>query len=207
MIDPVVLPGFLVACLVVCVVPGPDHAYISAVAVQHGRRAGVLASFSMAAGMVIHLGVTALGLGALLRAAPGAIDWIRVLGAAYLVHLAVAAVRDARRAEDAGAAATPGSSVVRRSLLVNLTNPKMILFMVAFLPQFTRTSVGPAWIQLVTLGLILIAVGLTVDSTVAVLVGTVAERTAATSGARIGYAAATVYLVLAGFLIYETLHR
>ncbi len=97
MLDPSVLPGFLVAALLVIVAPGPDNTFIAAVAVQRGPRAGVLSAAGMAMGMVVHVTAAALGLALLLRSNPWSLDVVRVAGAAYLAVLAVRTLREACR--------------------------------------------------------------------------------------------------------------
>lgn len=207
MIDPVVLPGFIGACLVICTVPGPDHAYISAVALQHGRRAGVLASLGMATGMLVHLGTTVIGLGTLLRRYPDSLDIIRVLGACYLLYLAYSAVKTASalRSGETEDTHAPGATTVRQSIVINVTNPKIILFMIGFLPNFVREGVGPAWVQLLTLGLILVAIGFIVDCVVGVLVGTLSSAQTSARAHWLNFAAAVVYFSLATYLVYEAL--
>ncbi|MGP4105080.1 LysE family translocator [Nonomuraea sp. KM90] len=96
MIDPLVLPGFLVTVLVITVVPGPDSVYIVAVAVDRGRRAGLLSAVGMALGMVVHVVAATLGLAALLNSAPQALIVVQLIGGLYLGWLAVTTLRTAR---------------------------------------------------------------------------------------------------------------
>jgi threonine/homoserine/homoserine lactone efflux protein len=174
MIDPAVLPAFLLATTLVVVAPGPDNTYIAAVAVAQGVRSGVLSAAGMALGMVVHVTAAALGLAVLLRSTPWALEGIRVLGAGYLCWLAWSTLRT--RTDPAARRPTRVAApvVVRRAVLTNLTNPKVVLFFAAFLPQFVRPGHGSVTGQLLVLGLIFLGVGLVSDSVIGVLLGRLA---------------------------------
>lgn len=198
MIDPAVLPGFLLAVLVIAVAPGPDMAYIVAVSVVHGPRAGVVSATGMAIGMVVHVTVTALGLAVLVTAVPWTLDVIRLAGAAYLAWLAVDTLRSAGRGETGGHAPAARRTVLRRATLTNLANPKVILFIAALLPHFVRPGHGPMGVQLLTLGVVFLLVGLVVDAAIGLAAGRL--RTALAAGSRAG----TTVAILAG-LTFATL--
>jgi threonine/homoserine/homoserine lactone efflux protein len=179
MIDPAVLPGFLAAVFLVTLAPGPDNTYIAAVALARGARAGVESAVGMSLGMIVHVCAAAVGLAALLRSTPDALVAIRFLGAAYLGWLAVTTLRSARHLALADHAAD--DRLLRRAILTNLTNPKVIIFFAAFLPQFTRPGHGPVAVQLLTLGALFLLVGLLCDSIIGVSVGHLG-RTVGSSG-------------------------
>lgn len=192
MLDPAVLPGYLLAVLLVTIPPGPDNAYIIAVAMDRGPRAGVLSAVGMSLGMLAHASAASLGLALVLRSAPAALTAIRLGGAAYLAWLAVTTLRSARRSAHIEHTPPADRRIVGRALLTNLTNPKIILFFAAFLPQFARVGHGPAALQFLTLGLIFLVVGLAWDS----LVGLSAGRLG--GALRNNGRAATVLTVAAG---------
>ncbi|MFC0108400.1 LysE family translocator [Kibdelosporangium aridum] len=173
-----VLLAFTVASALISLAPGPDMMFIIANGIARGRRAGVIAALGMSTGIAIHTVAAAAGLGALLAAAPVALDVMRILGAVFLVYLAIATLRASRKA-----AAAPETPVPQRSLrkmyamavLTNLSNPKVILFYLAFFPQFIHQPGWPAWVQFLVLGGILICVGLCVDATVGFVSGALSE--------------------------------
>lgn len=173
MLDPAVLPSFLAAVLLVAVAPGPDNAYIIAVAVHLGPRAGVLSAAGMALGMVVHVTAAAVGLALLLSTTPWALDAVRLAGGLYLGWLAFETLRGAKDLGKTNGVPGPISErvVLRRAALTNLTNPKVILFFAAFLPQFVRAGNGPTSVQLLTLGLIFLLVGAVVDASIGVAAG------------------------------------
>ncbi|BCJ37082.1 hypothetical protein Athai_45850 [Actinocatenispora thailandica] len=211
MIDPALLPGYLVAVLLIAIAPGPDMAYIVAAATAHGPRAGVLSAAGMAAGMVVHVTATAVGLAALLTAVPVALDLIRLAGAAYLGWLAVDTLRSATGGGLAGRATPTRGQLLRRATMTNLANPKVILFFAAFLPHFVRLDRGSVTAQLLALGAMFLLVGLLVDSVIGLAAGQL--RTALAPGSRAGRTltvlAGATFAVLAVLLVVDvvTAHR
>jgi threonine/homoserine/homoserine lactone efflux protein len=158
------LLSFLLAAFVVQVVPGPGMLFILANGISGGRRAGVSAAFGAAAGMVVHTLAAALGLAELFRHAPTAYDVLRIGGAVYLLWLAISHFRNGALGNTPDRAATCSTPrrVFCRALLNNLSNPKVILFYLAFLPQFVSPR-GSVTIQLLMLGVLFLLIGLAID--------------------------------------------
>ncbi len=176
-IDWQALCPFLLAVLVIQVTPGPGRLFILANGVAGGPRAGVAAAFGAASGMLVHTGAAAAGLAALFRAAPTVYDGVRLAGAAYLLWLAVGHFRSGGGL-GALEPATSSSSTRRvylRAMLNNLANPKVILFFVAFLPQFIVRGGAPAVLQFVVLGGLFLLVGLVLDVAIGILAGRIGE--------------------------------
>ena len=207
MIDPTVLPAFLIATTLVVVAPGPDNTYIAAVALAQGARSGVLSASGMALGMVVHVTAAALGLAVLLRSTPWALEAIRIGGAGYLCWLAWSAFRNRANSEDGGPGRSAAPVVLRRAVLTNLTNPKVVLFFAAFLPQFVRRGHGPVAGQLLVLGLIFLVVGLVSDSVVGLVAGRLGASASPSGRATrvVNLAAALTFAGLAGVMIVEAL--
>jgi threonine/homoserine/homoserine lactone efflux protein len=174
-----ILLAFVVAAFVISIVPGPDMMFVVATGIARGRAAGVLAAVGMSTGLLVHTVAAALGLGALLQAAPAVLDAVRIAGAVFLAYLAITTLRSAGDVAR-NAPATHGGRSPRRiylmAVLTNLANPKVILFYVAFFPQFLTTDGGwPTPVQFLVLGATLIVVGLTVDATAGLLAGTLSD--------------------------------
>jgi threonine/homoserine/homoserine lactone efflux protein len=206
MVDPAVLPGFLVAVLLICLAPGTDMAFIVATSVDRGSGAGVRSAVGMAMGMAVWTIAATLGLGALLQAEPAIFASLRVLGAIYLLWLGVTTLR-AARADASNQTPSPAAVtyLVARGMLTNLTNPKILVFFVAFLPQFVHTSSNGASVQLLTLGGLFLLIGLGVDCLIAVAAGSL--RTMLRPGGRtatmLNVAAGATFCVLAATLAAE----
>jgi threonine/homoserine/homoserine lactone efflux protein len=147
---------FLLVSFTLHAVPGQDVLFLVAQSVSGGRRSGVLGAIGIGAGSFVHTAIVALGIGGLLAGAPGALRVVRVAGARYLVWLALRGLRRAWTGAPASAAtAAPSgdSTALRQGFLTNLTNAKVLLFYLAFLPQFVHP--GGAWtaVGLLLLGL------------------------------------------------------
>ncbi|GAA2332738.1 LysE family translocator [Streptomyces kunmingensis] len=207
MLDLTLLPAYLAAVAIITITPGPDAAYITAVALERGPRAGLLSATGMALGMVVHVTAAALGLAVLLRSTPVALMLVEAVGGLYLAWLATTTIRSSRKTPTAHSGTPPGRQVLRRAVLTNLLNPKTVLFFAAFLPRFTSPEQGPRWLQLLTLGLIFLVVGLLWDSTIGLCAGRLGRqllrgpRTAMTVNVVTG----TTFAVLATFLLQDAL--
>jgi len=141
--------SFLLTTLIVVATPGAGVVYTLSAGISHGRRASVLAAFACTVGIVPHLLATVTGLAALLSASPVAFQVLRYLGVAYLLYLAVATLRD-KDAIVVRDDAPPRSAarVILSGVTVNLLNPKLTMFFVAFLPQFVGAGSVPTMLAL-----------------------------------------------------------
>ncbi|PXY23996.1 LysE family translocator [Prauserella flavalba] len=174
--DVSLLLAFVAAAAVISLVPGPDMMFIIAHGVARGPRAGVVAALGMSTGLAVHTVAAAAGLGALLQAAPAVLDAVRLVGAAFLLYLAWSAIRSSRQplteSADAVAKGRPLRKTYAMAVLTNLANPKVILFYLAFFPQFVVADGGwPVWAQFLVLGAVFIVVGFTVDGSVGLATG------------------------------------
>jgi threonine/homoserine/homoserine lactone efflux protein len=149
--------AFLVASILFIQVPGPSLLFTIGRALTVGRRDALLSVLGNALGVVVQVLLVALGLGAVVAASATLYTVIKIVGAAYVCWLGIQAIRhraDARLAMQDARAALPTRS--RRAVLtgvtVGLTNPKTVIFFVAFLPQFIDPGAGHAGLQLATLG-------------------------------------------------------
>ncbi|MFF9284523.1 LysE family translocator [Streptomyces griseosporeus] len=129
--------AFLLTTLIIVVTPGTGVVHTLAAGLAHGRRAGVVAAFACTLGIVPHVLAGVTGLAALLNASATAFQVLKYAGVAYLLHMAWATLRD-KEAITVDASGGPGTAgrVIVRGVLVNLLNPKLTIFFVAFLPQF-----------------------------------------------------------------------
>src|SRR5688572_9424992 len=129
--------SFVVAGLALNIVPGADMTFVIAAAARGGRRAGTIAALGIGAGTFVHILAAVVGLSAILASSQTAFNVIKWLGAAYLLWVAVSLLRAGRATESDGARpAGSGWRLFRAAALVNILNPKVGLFFLAFLPQF-----------------------------------------------------------------------
>lgn len=200
MFDVSVLPAFLLAVVVILVTPGPDMAFMIATGIDQGRGAAVRGAFGVTTAMTVWVVIAATGLGVALTQLPSALDAIRLAGAAYLLVLAVTTWRHAGEAV-AEARTTP--HVFRRGFLVNITNPKIALFFVAFLPQFLGTTSERPFAQILMLGLLLQLTGLVADLAIGSAAGLFRDAVLGRPRVRLALdgTAGTVYGALAVLLV------
>lgn len=169
MIDPATWAAFLGTALVLNLTPGADVAFAVASGARGGKKAGAAAAAGVALGILGHVALAVAGLAALLAATPGALDAVRWAGAAYLLVLAWQAWKAEPGPEAAGAAQV--WRALRRGALTNMLNPKVGLFVLAFLPQFADPAAGPVAPQLALLGGALAATGFAVTALYGIAAG------------------------------------
>ena len=174
--DAATLAVFCAAALALIVIPGPAVVYVVAQSVDHGRRAGLVSVLGVGTGGLVHVAAAALGLSSLLLSSATAFEFVKYVGAAYLIFLGVR--RLLGKDEDAETRSVDRSArdLYRRGVLVAILNPKTALFFFAFLPQFVDADGSPAAVQLLLLGGIFIAMALVSDGAYAVAAGTLADR-------------------------------
>lgn len=167
------LVAFVVASVVIIVIPGPSVLFVIGRSLSLGRRAGVLSVVGNALGTVPAVVAVAFGVGAIVASSVLAFTVIKIVGAAYLVWLGIQAIRH-RHDHRTDAAREPASAgkLLRQGFVVGVTNPKTIAFFVAVLPQFVSPAAGPVWAQLLLLGLIFQTLALVCDSVWALAAGT-----------------------------------
>jgi threonine/homoserine/homoserine lactone efflux protein len=174
--EPATLAFFALASITLIAIPGPNALYIAARSLSQGRTAGVASALGVEAGTLVHVAAAAAGLSALVASSDLAFDAIRYLGVAYLLFLGIRALRGAR----AGKVPRAHRSSLRRAfaegLLVNVLNPKVALFFLAFLPQFTDPGRGTVAVQTLTLGAVFFAIALAMDLIYALAASTIGAR-------------------------------
>ena len=153
--DGAALVTFIVAGLLLNLTPGPDVLYIVARSTSQGRAAGVVSVLGIVSGCVVHIVAAAAGLSALMVKVPIAYQVVRWAGAAYLTWLGLRALLQKRGPlEPQTVTAQPLRRIYWQGVITNALNPKVALFFVAFLPQFTDPARGSLVVQFVVLGLI-----------------------------------------------------
>jgi threonine/homoserine/homoserine lactone efflux protein len=166
--------AFLLATLVVMVVPGPTNTLIVANSVRHGRRAGLLNVAGTQVGLALTVGLVLLGLTSLIAAMGAWFDWVRLAGAAYLIWLGWKLFTDTGALDDGKAPRIPRGGFLGQGMMVELSNPKTLLFFGAFFPQFMDMSRNHT-IQVLIMGATAMAVAALSDSTYALLAARTAE--------------------------------
>jgi threonine/homoserine/homoserine lactone efflux protein len=171
------LAAFSIAAVVLAITPGPDMTLFLSRTLSQGRAAGFACMFGAYAGVAIHTSMVALGLSALIVAAPAAFTTLKVVGAGYLVWLAIDAVRsgssltmqtEKRQAPHVGASFLTGIGI-------NLLNPKIILFFMTFLPQFVAAGDPHATGKFFFLGAMFMVIAIPITSVMVLTAGWMSE--------------------------------
>ena len=191
---------FVAAALALLVVPGPAILYIIARGVEGGRPAGIVSCLGIQIGTLAHAAFAAAGLSAIVASSAAAFAVVKWAGVAYLVYLGLKNLlgRD-EGLEDVRVEREPLRRVFVQAVLVQVLNPKVALFFLAFLPQFVDPSRGPVWTQTLVLGATLAGLGFFTDGFFALLGGTAGTwiKRRGTGLRRTGrYVSGCVYLAL-----------
>jgi len=168
---------FIATALVLLAIPGPAVLYVVGRSIDQGRTAGLASVLGITTGTIVHITAATVGLSSLVLASKVAFDAVRYAGAAYLVLLGVRRLLT-RGGEEAAAGRAPRTlrRLYTQGFVVNLLNPKTIVFVFAFIPQFVDVGAGHVWLQVLLLGLTFAGLGLASDSLYAIVAGTVADR-------------------------------
>ena len=171
------LVAFFGVSVILGLTPGPDNLFVLLQSAQRGWRAGMCVVLGLCLGLVGHTAAVALGLAAVFAASSTAFTVLKFAGAAYLTWLAWGALRapagtpGAPQAANAGQGRGSALRMVGRGVVMNLTNPKVLIFFLAFLPQFADPARGSVALQLMVLGLVFMLATMLVFGAVACFSG------------------------------------
>ena len=174
---------FLATAIALLLVPGPAVLYVVTRSIEMGRGGGLASVAGITTATMVFVALAAAGLSSLLLASTAAFDAVRFAGAVYLVFLGVRRLLGrGLEEEDTEAAPRTRQRAYMQGIVVNLTNPKTIVFVFAFLPQFVDPHANHVWLQVCVLGLSFATLGLLSDSMYALAAGTIADRLRGSSG-------------------------
>jgi threonine/homoserine/homoserine lactone efflux protein len=191
---------FLGASVLLTLAPGPDNLFVLTQGALYGPRAGICVTLGLCTGLIVHTTIAVLGLSSIFLLSSVAFFALKFAGAAYLLYLAFGAWR-------AGASDTSlrqsipltPMQLYRRGIVMNVTNPKVGIFFIAFLPQFTKPEYGALPVQLLTLGALFMAQVIVIFSSIALLSAHLAGWFRHSAGAQrlLNRASAIIFTLLA----------
>lgn len=177
MIDSGILLMFFTTAILLALAPGPDNLFVMTQAAQQGRTAGLFVTLGLCTGLLFHTAAVTFGLAALFKASAEAFTLLKFIGAGYLLYLAWLSFRAGTAASSAATITALGSAALyRRGIIMNITNPKVSIFFLAFLPQFTDPAKGALSAQLLLLGVIFIIATIIVFGAISILAGYFGEQ-------------------------------
>ena len=163
-----VIGVFFLASVALGLAPGPDNIFVLTHSALYGRRAGFVVTLGLCTGLLFHTSVVALGVAAIFQASTLAFTLLKLIGAGYLLYLAWHSFRAGSSELTAtGEREVQGLKLYRRGIIMNLTNPKVAMFFLAFLPQFADPIRGSLPLQIASLGVLFIVATLLVFGLVA----------------------------------------
>ena len=199
------LAAFAGAAMLLFILPGPAVLYIITRSLSQGRTAGLVSVAGVHVGSMVHVVAAAAGLSAIIAASAGGFTAVRWLGAAYLIYLGI---RTILSRDDTFATGTAEPASYRRifaqGVIVNVLNPKVALFFLAFVPQFIDPSIGNTTLQVVVLGIVFVSAGVVSDGIYALAAGTLGDRLSAKPRWRTmsRYGAGAIYLTLGAMAVF-----
>ena len=168
---------FLATAMALLAIPGPAVLYVVTRSIEMGRAGGVVSVAGITTGTIVYVGLATAGLSSLILASKAAFDGVKYVGAAYLIFLGVRRLltKAEDRVEEDGPPRTRRRAYTQ-GIVVNLTNPKTIVFIFAFIPQFVDPNARQVWLQVLVLGASFACLGFLSDSAYALTAGAVADR-------------------------------
>ena len=171
-----VLGTYFVACLILAIAPGPDNIFVLTQSALQGRKAGILVVLGLCTGLLFHTTAVALGVAVIFKTSEIAFTVLKVAGALYLIYLAWGAYRSGATAiEGKSDSILQSGQLYRRGIFMNITNPKVSIFFLAFLPQFANPARGSITIQMLILGAVFILSAILVFGAIALAAGSLGE--------------------------------
>lgn len=175
--SPETLAAFLSVSLLLAFIPGPDNLFVLTQSAMQGWRVGLSVTLGLCLGLVVHTSAVALGVAVLFQKSELAFTLLKAAGALYLLYLAYGAFRAGpARLSMHGDRPQPYRRMILRGAVMNVTNPKVAIFFLAFLPQFVSPKAGPVTLQIAVLGALFILSTLVAFSIVAVAAGAISRR-------------------------------
>ena len=169
---------FLTASILLTLAPGPDILYLLTKSLADGAKSGIILACGLVSGIVFHTTLVMVGVAALIKSSATAMLLLKIFGAAYLLFLAFGAFKSARAGKKLGIrneelGIKKPLELYKRGVLMNVLNPKVLLFFLAFLPQFVDLASDGSSLQILFLGLVFAAQALIIFSVIAIFAGRV----------------------------------
>ena len=168
--------AFFLASALLAIAPGPDNVFVLTQSALHGKLSGLVVVFGLCTGLLFHTTAVAFGVAVIFQASTLAFTLLKVIGAGYLIYLAWQIFRASPEQINMQSDQQKSlGTLYRRGIIMNLTNPKVSIFFLAFLPQFADPVRGPISLQMIALGGIFIIATILVFGAIALIGGTLGE--------------------------------
>ncbi len=165
---------FFTASILLALAPGPDNIFVLSQSIVYGRRAGFKITMGLCTGLLVHTSIVAMGVAVIFQTSIVAFNILKYAGAAYLVYLSFLTFRSSgKRVQISDEKGKPSINLYRRGIIMNVTNPKVSIFFMAFLPQFVTPQNGAITLQFMFLGFLFIFATIIIFGIISILAGSI----------------------------------
>ena len=171
------LSYFLIASLLIIITPGPDIIFLITQSLTNGKKAGLATALGLASGNLVHTLAAVLGISAVFQTSSSAFEILKIAGVCYLLYLAYSAI--AMKKDDSAVTTeyeSGSASLFVRGVLMNVLNPKVALFFLAFLPQFVDSTATNVWLHMAFYGITFTLLVVIVFGLIGVFAGTAQDK-------------------------------
>lgn len=192
---------FILASFVLALAPGPDIIFVLTQSALFGSRAGLITTLGLMSGLSVHTFAVAFGVAVIFQTSKLAFVILQLLGAGYLFWLAWLSFRAGIQKTGVKTVFIGYRSLFLRGFIMNVTNPKVALFFLAFLPQFCSPAAGNMWLQVIIFGILFLFSALPVFCAAALLGGKLEKYASSRFQLALNKAAGCIYIILAASLL------
>jgi len=203
------LISFLLASITLSLMPGPDNIFVLTESITKGKRNGIITSAGLASGIIVHTSIIAVGLSILIQQSPSVFFGIKIFGAIYLLYLAYLTYKEKPTTVNINKQSKNLNTkekwfpLYKKGFIMNVLNPKVTLFFIAFLPQFVSKDGLPFSIQIIILGIIFMLQAFLVFSLIAIIAEKLRQNlNSSFFWKKVKWIKMTVLILLAGFLVF-----
>ena len=178
MIELTQLSLFILVSFLLCLAPGPDNIYVLLQGMTKSKKAAIVTTFGLCSGLIIHTSAAALGISVIFKTSELAFNIVKYVGAAYLLYIAYQAFKYRNEALDLSVqnSSSQLKKLFIKGFFMNILNPKVSIFFLAFLPQFVNTQTGNVPMQMITLGIIFMIMTVIVFSSIGIAANVLSSR-------------------------------
>ncbi|MEA1915063.1 MAG: LysE family translocator [Campylobacterota bacterium] len=161
---------FFLASFLLCLAPGPDNIYVLIQGMTRSKKAAIITTLGLCTGLIIHTSAAALGISVIFKTSQLAFNVVKYAGVVYLLYIAYLSFKHRNAPLDLSASASKKElkSLYVKGFFMNVLNPKVSIFFLAFLPQFVHPEVGSVPMQMIVLGLIFMSITVVVFSSIGI---------------------------------------
>ena len=199
---------FIFTSALLALAPGPDNIFVLTQSALYGKRSGILITLGLCTGLVFHTCLVAFGVATIMQTSDWALSALKIIGAIYLVYLAWQILNSQTQELSGKGVVLSDANLYLRGIVMNVTNPKVSIFFLAFLPQFASSNYGAITPQIILLGTMFGVVSLFIFSGISILASKLGDwlKTKPNAQVYLSRTTALIFVVLACNLLIGLTH-